>query len=432
MPSTPSRRDFLRLLCGAAAAGAVTGLAGCAGRGAAAGELQPDDSPVPVRGPLRVGSWGAAPVPPTRAGMSATGFTDRTVRMVVRPSVGGTRPRITVSNVFGTRPLRVAAAAVAVRLRGPEAIPGTGAPVRFRGRTATVVPVGGERSSDEIPLPRPVRPGEDLLVSLYLAGPTGPVTWHPESQDATWLSERGDHTRDPRPRVFPARTGGWYCLTGVDVYSPAATGTVVAFGDSLTDGVTQHGVVPRWTDTLAQRIAAQRPGSPLGVVNVGIRGNRLLTDTDDGEGTAGVSRFHRDVLGRPAVTDVFLLEGINDIGHRYGRDGSPITARMLIEGYLRLIAAARARGIAVHGGTLLPFAGASYYTDAGEQVRQQVNHWIRTSGAYDSVVDFERVVRDPFAPERIAPAYDRGDHLHPDDRGFAAMGEAVDLRTLRG
>uniref|UniRef100_UPI000B03F5ED GDSL-type esterase/lipase family protein n=1 Tax=Peterkaempfera griseoplana TaxID=66896 RepID=UPI000B03F5ED len=205
-------------------------------------------------------------------------------------------------------------------------------------------------------------------------------------------------------------------------------------GDSITDGSEPvvNKVGGRWPDTLAARIAKARPDRPLGVVDLGIAGNKLLNDEKENSGRSGLSRFRSDVLSQPGLTDVILLEGINDIGSLRGAGGRALTSEELIAGYRTLIAQARAAGAAVHGGTLTPFQGAHYYRNEGEQIRREVNQWIRTGGAFDSVIDFEHAVRDPRYPGRYRPSYDLGDHLHPSRAGYAAMGAAVDLSALRG
>ncbi|MCD0483162.1 SGNH/GDSL hydrolase family protein [Streptacidiphilus sp. ASG 303] len=437
MPAPLPRRQALKLAAGAVALGSATALGrfaatGSDGVGGVAAVGLRSASQGAVTGPLRVGAWAAAPVE-GRTGLPGHGFARATLRMVVRASVGGVRPRIRLSNRYGRAPLLVGSATLGVQLQDAATVPGSLARVLFGGRPQAVVPPGGELLSDPVALRRPVAARDALLVSLHLPGPTGPAAWHPRSQDATYLAA-GDRTTDGRGRHFAHRVNGWYYLTGVDVLSSTATGTVVCFGDSITDGAAPvvGRVGGRWPDVLAARIAETRPDRPLGVVDLGIAGNKVLTDERNDAGPSGLGRFRADALTQPGLTDVFLLEGINDIGSRRGAGGAPLTAAELVAAYRTLIGQARAAGAAVHGCTLMPFQGAAYYSDFGDAVRQEVNRWIRTGGAFDSVVDLERTVRDPQYPGRYNAAYDLGDHLHPNDAGYTAMGAAVDLSALRG
>jgi lysophospholipase L1-like esterase len=354
--------------------------------------------------------------------------------MVVRASVGGVRPRIRLSNLFGRTPLVIESASVALRDQEAAAVPRSLAQVLFGGSRRAVVPPGAELVSDPVAAVPPIAARDALLVSLYLPGPTGPTTWHARSQDASYLAMGGDHTLDGGGQAFSARENGWFYLCGVDVLSQTAAGTVVCFGDSITDGASPSltATVGRWPDALAGRITAAWPDRPLGVVDLGIAGNKVLSEDNGAVGPSALDRFRRDVLSQPSLTDVILLEGINDIGFRTGQNGLPLTAAELVRGYRVLIAQARAAGAAVHGGTLTPYQGAGYYSDSGEQIRQQVNRWIRTGGAFDSVIDFDRAVRDPGVPARYDAKYDLGDHLHPSDAGYQVMGAAVDLTALHG
>ncbi|WP_055591082.1 GDSL-type esterase/lipase family protein, partial [Streptacidiphilus griseoplanus] len=390
MPASLPRRHALRLFGGAAA----LGMTSVVGRNAAHADGSPArTAPVTglrssvqgvVTGPLRVGAWAAAPVP-AESGRPLLGFVDTTLRLVVRASVGGTSPRIRLSNRFGTSPLVVESVSIGVRQHGAQAVPGSLARVRFGGSARAVVPPGGDLLSDPVATPRPIAARDVLLVSLYLPGPTGAATWHPRSQDATW-SASGDCTRLASGRRFSVRENGWYYLSGLDLVSGSATGTVVCFGDSITDGpaTAARRTTVRWPDLLAERIAVERPRAPYGVVDLGIAGNRLLQSSPRG-GVAALDRFDQDALGQPGATDLILLEGINDIGFGKDADGLPITAEQLITAQRTLIGRARRSGLRVHGCTLLPFEGAKFFTPTGEQVRQQFNAWVRNGGAFDSV-----------------------------------------------
>jgi lysophospholipase L1-like esterase len=259
---------------------------------------------------------------------------------------------------------------------------------------------------------------------------TAPVAPAPTPYVAT-----GARAADAAAAPFVTRTRSWYFLDGVDVLAPTRdAGTVVALGDSITDGVTAPiNANARWPDDLARRLAARR-GPTLSVVDEGIGGNRVLNDSLCC-GVDAVVRFQHDVLAQAGVRDVILLEGINDIGFSQSRDPltSPhtnVSALQIVDGYAEIIALAHAAGVKVFGATLTPFAGARYWTPAGEAKREAVNRWIETSGAFDGVIDFAAAVADPADPEQLAPAFDSGDHLHPNAAGFRAMAQAVNLAQL--
>ncbi|MFE0425800.1 SGNH/GDSL hydrolase family protein [Streptomyces sp. NPDC058953] len=379
------------------------------------------------------GAWGAAhqapvSIPGWSPNWSVGGFTDESVRQVVRVASAGERLRIRVSNQYGTRPLRVVAATVGRTGEGAAVRPGSVRTVRFGGDREVVVPPGKERASDAVGLP--VRPLERLTVTLHFGGSTGPVGFHSEGLTTTYRAA-GDLTRDTSGAPFAGETTySYYAFSGVDVAGAASRGAVVAFGDSITDG---YGSTPdadnRFPDQLAERLTAAR--TRLSVVNSGISGNHLLTDSPC-SGVKGTDRFRHDVLDRPGVRTAVVMLGINDIGSGgqpdFGCGAAPtVTARQLIEGHKDLIRQARARGVEIVGTTLLPFKGAGfgYYTEPKERVRQELNHWIRTSGAYDAVADADLALRDPADPARLLPAYDSGDHLHPGDTGMDALARVV-------
>ncbi|MCW6010799.1 SGNH/GDSL hydrolase family protein [Micromonospora sp. CPCC 205371] len=356
------------------------------------------------------------------------GFDDQSVRQPIRVSRGGAAVRIRVSNVHGDEPLRLTGASIGRAGEGAAVRPGSLRPVTFDGRRSTVVPAGRELPSDPVALP--VTPLERLAVTLYFARPTGPSTFHLMSMATSYRAD-GDHRFDRSGAAFTETSQSWYYLSGVDVVGTAPhrdRGTVVAFGDSITDGAfSTPDADNRYPDELAERLVAA--GRRLAVVNAGIGGNRVLADAD-GFGERATARFQRDALDQPGVRSVIVLEGINDIGML---GGQPITTAQLIDGHRALIRAAHERGVRVIGATILPFKGTvypGYFTEDGERIRDEVNHWIRTSGEYDAVVDLDRALADPDDPDFLRAEYDGGDGLHPNDAGMRAMAEAAALDIL--
>lgn len=348
---------------------------------------------------------------------------NQTLRQIVRVSLGGSRVRIVLSNAFGTAPIQIGAAHVALREKDAAVIASSTKPLTFGGTSSAAVLAGATLVSDPIDLTVP--PVSDLAVDLFLPGDLGigpsPVTTHNGAGQTNYLSEPGNHSGAAAIPVART-TNAWFLIARVEVVAPPTTATIVAFGDSITDGAASTpDTNSRWPDVLARRLTA-RKGNGVAVVNAGISGNRVL---GDGAGVSALARFDRDVLMQTGVTHVIVLEGINDIG--IARANPSPSAADLIAGHKQLIERARARGLRVYGATLTPFEGAPYYTPEGEAKRQALNEWIRTSKAYDGVIDFDRVTRDPAAPTKFLPAYDSGDHLHPGDAGYKAMGEAIDL-----
>jgi lysophospholipase L1-like esterase len=372
---------------------------------------------------VRVSAWSPSM---TTGGPS---FDNQTIRMVVHTSIAGSGARITLSNRFSDSPLTVASVDVAEQDTGGAAVPGTSRTVTFDQADSVTIPAGEQLVSDVIPIE--VQAEESLLVSLYLPTSTGTSTWHSDAFDTTYIAS-GNHTDDESAMGFATTTTSWYYLAGLDVMSRTARGTVVAFGDSITDGYASSlGTYHRWPDHLARRLDAEPGPQRLSVVDAGIGGNRVLTDVPNPwQGVSALKRFRHDALGQPGVTDVILLEGINDIGNNAGPNNGPLTAQDLINGYLSLINEAHVAGVNIIGATLLPDKGNGYYTSAGEFIRQDVNHWIRTSGAFDGVIDFDRAMRSPYDAAALWPAYDSGDHIHPNDAGMEAMANAIDLTLL--
>ena len=359
-------------------------------------------------------------------------FKNQTVRQFVHVSLGGPRVRLVLTNAFGTRPLAIGAAHVALRDKGSAIAAGTGRPVTFGGGSATAtIPPGAVLLSDPVALAVPAF--ADLAIDLFLPGDTAtggsPLSVHGGSRQVNYASSTGNHVG---ALELPGATQApsWFFLGRVEVASPDPAAAFVAFGDSITDG---YNSTPdtnnRWPDHLARRLAAA--GKPMGVLNLGIDGNRILAD---GAGVSALARFDRDVIAQPGVTHVFVLEGINDLGlPGLFKDGPRPTSAELIAGHRQLIARARAKGLKIFASTLLPYEGTTipgYFTPEGEEIRQAFNQWMRTSKEYDGIVDFDAVMRDPEHPARMLPKYDSGDHLHPSDAGYKAMADAFDLALL--
>ena len=369
------------------------------------------------------GAWTAAPAVPGSAAP------DRTLRLVVNPSRGGRQARIRISNRFGSGPLVVRRATIARRRVGASVGPGSLRAVRFAGRRRALVPKGGELVSDPVRLH--FAAFQDLAVSLYIRHPAGPATLHPVATELSTYAATGNHTADAGAGAFGPAAPNWSYLAGVDVRAPRRVRTIVALGDSITDGYQSqvgrppHAKDTRWPDVLARRLA--RRHRPYTVVNQGISGNRLRFDgLTSIYGPSALARLDPDVLGVPGVTDVILLEGINDIGQP-----PTATAAHVIGAQKQVITRLHDAGLRVFVGTLTPSGGngAPTYGDRRADARRRaVNHWIRHSRLPDGVIDFAAAVRDPDRPSRLAPADDSGDHLHPNARGYRRMGDAVPLR----
>ncbi len=380
-----------------------------------------------------VSAWASSQFRPTGDAELPSGtLRDQTLRQIVRPSVDGNRIRVRFSNVAGTRPLRISGASIArAQSSGSPTIDAaTSMPLRFDGRAAVIIPAGADYLSD--PVDMPAKALETIAISLHYDGEPE-QTSHPGSRATSWHMP-GDHLSDAT-MAGAAHFDHWFNLAALEVEPCAPSRLIVALGDSITDGKgsTTNGN-DRWTDVLAKRLQAdpQRPG--IAIVNQGIGGNRLL---NDGLGPNALARLDRDVLAQPGVTHLIVLEGINDLGTLTLE--APVSqaehdahVARIIGAYRQIIARARAKGIKVIGGTIMPFVGNGYYhaNRDNEADRQAVNAWIRTPGHFDAVVDFDRVMRDPVKPERLLPAYDDGDALHPSPAGYRAMGDAIPLNLF--
>lgn len=346
-------------------------------------------------------------------------YANATIRQVVHTSIGGDRVRIHISNEYGDRPLLIGSAHIALHAEAGSTRPGSDHVLTFGGRTSAVVRAGAALVSDGIAFDIPAT--GDLVVSLYLPDSSRTSTRHPLAVATTYIAFGGDQTTATSFRADTTMRS-WLFLSGVDVENSRATGTIVTIGNSITDG---YAATPdsnrRWPDVLARRLLASSE-PPKAVVNAGISGNRVLTF---GAGPSLVSRFDRDVLMQPGVSHVIILEGINDLSRS---NVDTVSAEDIIAGLREMVQRAHERGIVVYGATLTPYSRAR---PENEPKRQAINQWIRTSGVYDGVIDFDAVVRDPSQPSRMLPAYDSGDQLHPSDAGYAAMGNAIDLALFR-
>ncbi len=402
-----------------------------------------------------VGTWATGPVslpvpdrsaaqddPPPR-------INNQTVRQVVHTSIGGSRVRVLFTNQYGTQPLEVGAAHIALRESAGAIVASSGHELMFDGEKSVTIERGSTIVSDPVDLAVP--PLGDLAVDLYLPGDTwattSPATIHRRGLSTTYFSSSGDHTGVTE---LPVESTGqsWLFLSRVEVSTDTASGAGVTIGDSNTDGSSSSpSKNSRWPDFLSIRLVDTLGEAAPAVLNVAIAGNRVLShnggmaaiqrrgrppDPDEARpdpnaffGPSALSRFDRDVLLQPGVSHVIVLESINDVGFAFDNEWPSVED--LIAGHTALIQRAHARGLRIHGGTLMPFEGAVTFSETGEAKRQAFNEWIRTRSAYDAVIDFDAAIRDPDHPTRILPAYDPGDSIHCNDAGYRAMADAIDL-----
>ena len=375
-----------------------------------------------------ISTWGASPQIPN-APLAISG---QTLRQVAHVSLGGGTIRVRLSNAFGGADLPIGEAHVALSAGGSSTVPGTDHRLTFGGSPTTTIPAAALVVSDPVPLAVPAI--GNVTVSLFFPGAVSATTEHSLGVQTTWLSPPGDYAGDTAFPAASTTTTSWYFLTGIEVVSRAPkAAAIVTLGDSITDGYASTvSANHRWPNFLAARLQAWAPTKDVAVVDEGISGNRVLHDFI---GPNALSRLDRDVLVQSGVSWVTVLEGINDIGlpGAFGMPGQDVSADQIIEGHRQLVARAHALGLRVFGCTLTPFEGTvfpGYYSPQGEVKREAVNAWIRASGTYDAVIDFDAAVRDPSHPTRILPAYDSGDHLHPNDAGYQAMADAIPLNRL--
>jgi lysophospholipase L1-like esterase len=390
--------------------------------------------------PAQVGwsaSWSASPQPVWEAGFALptnipASLSNQTVRQVARLSLGGKRARVVLSNEYGTTPLIVGAAHIALAGDGSATVAGSDRALTFGGRETVAIAPGAPAVSDPVDLQ--LAPLAQVAVSIFLPHTTPLATFHWDGKQTAYIAP-DNLAAAPLIRTGETVEARLFLSTILVDAAPAAR-VVAAFGDSITDGAgSTVNRNQRWPDLLAQRLATQN----VAVINAGISGARVLSDK---MGVNALARFERDVLDQPGVGTVILLMGINDIawpGSSFAPQEPALAEERLIAGYRQLIARARLRHVRIVGATLTPFEGAlqdsdlkSYYSPSKEKTRQAVNRWIRGSGEFDAVIDFDALVRDPRHPRRFLPAFDSGDHLHPGDRGYRAMAEAIDLAQLLG
>jgi len=359
-----------------------------------------------------------------------TTLANQTVRMIVRTSIGGHRARLKLSNAFGSTPVVVGAAHLARRGTSAGIVPGTDRALALAGKASFTMMPGVVVVSDPVDIDVPA--GNDLAVSLYLPNDTGSPTTHATALHTTYVSTEGDFTGQPE---FPlaGTTQQYYWISSVEVVAPTDAAAIVAFGDSITDGArSTPDTNNSWPTLLAARLAANKATANIAVINEGIGGNRLFTDAAGLAGVGALARLDRDVFSHPGVKWLMILEGINDIGTLgSSTTTTPIAKDDLIWVLQQVIDRAHAHRIRVIGCTLTPYEGAGYARENGEAIRSAVNDWIRKSGAFDDVVDFEAATREPNNPKRFKTEFDPGDHLHPNDAGYKAMADAVDLSIFK-
>ena len=373
--------------------------------------------------PQWVGTWATAPML-ADGGFNVRPLTGVTLREIVHISAGGAEIRVRFTNAYGTDPLIVSDAHVALSAGNAAIQPGSDHAITFGGATTVNIPPGAELFSD--PIAFAVQPLSDLVISFYLPSQVMRAETYHSFGDQDNFIANGDVSNAP-DLPDATKISSWFFLDGIDVQAVDGSQAIVALGDSITDGaLSTHNANLRWPDILAARLNADPNLKNVSVLNEGIGGNRVLNEV---VGPSALSRVDRDVLSQSGVRSVIVLESINDIG-RLAHLATPyddITAAQLEMALKQIADDAHEHGIKAIGATLTPYGGAGYYSDKGEQIREAVNDWIRSSGVFDGVVDFDKVTQDPANPTHFNPAYDSGDHLHPKDAGYKAMADSIDL-----
>jgi lysophospholipase L1-like esterase len=377
------------------------------------------------------GSWATSQqIPEPANALAPDDLRDATLRQIVHLSLGGSTLRVHLSNAFGTEPLRFTSVHIAQPLSPATARidPATDHALTFSGHPEVIIPAGAEYISD--PIDYTVAPLSSLAITFHLDQPPAEQTGHPGSRATSYLVHGDQVSTADLPDA--KKIDHWYQLAEVDVAAPPGGAAIVTLGDSITDGhaATTNGN-DRWPDVLAERLQASAKTRTLGVLNQGIGGNHLLTD---GLGPNALARFDRDVLAPSGAKYVILLEGVNDLGGlariaEVSQQEHDTLVHRILDAYRQIVLRAHDREIKVIGATILPYTGSDYYHPGplSEADRQAINQWIRTPGNFDAVIDFDKVTRDPAHPDRLLPAYDSGDHLHPSPAGYRAMGEAIPL-----
>jgi lysophospholipase L1-like esterase len=370
-----------------------------------------------------VGTWTTAPAPAEGAA-----FSNQTLRMNARASIGGDRLRVRLSNAHGGGKLAIGEVHVGLRDAGPGVLPGSDRSLTFGGAQTATIAAGALIVSDPVEFDLPAL--ADIAVSIYLPGdvPANFGVTGRYARQTNYISPPGNFANSANMPVGRI-TDDWFFLSGIDVLAPSAAGGVVALGDSLTDAnISTPDAYCRWPDQLARRLHARRGERPMGVMNQGLGGNRILHDI---RGDSGLRRFDRDVIAQPGVTHVIVVLGTNDLRNRWAKPEEEVDAEQMIAGLRQLALRAHTSGIKIFGGTLPPFENETFlpgaWTPERDRTRLAVNEWIREGGSFDAVIDFERALRDPEHPTRMLPIYDCGDHLHPSDLGYNRMGDAIDL-----
>ena len=376
--------------------------------------------------PRWIGTWSTSPML-ADGGFRVHAFNAVTLREITHISIGGKELRIRFTNEFGLDPLFLTDIHVAISDGGTSIRSGTDHQVTFGVSDTVKIPAGSVLVSDPVPLD--VAPHSDLAISFYIPAQIMRAETFHDFADQDNFVAAGD-VAGAASLTQAATLSSWYFVDGIEVPAIGGGRAIVTLGDSITDGAhSTRNANRRWPDVLANRLLADESLGQIGVLNEGIGGNRVV---NDGYGPSALARLDRDVLSQDGVRYVIVLESINDIG-RLARLQSPddeITAQQLEQGLSRIADAAHQHGIKAIGATLTPYGGASYFSDKGEQIRKEVNDWIRASGTFDGVIDFAKITADPQNPAQFNPSYDSGDHLHPGDAGYKAMGEGIDLRLF--
>jgi lysophospholipase L1-like esterase len=398
-----------------------------------------------------VSAWSTAVMTPLvipgRAATAPQSYENQTIRMVIRPSIGGDRLRVRFSNEFGTAPLVIGSAHIALVKQNGTIVAGSDRPLKFGGQASINISAGAPMLSDPVDLQVPAF--TELAVSIYLPKASAPTTLHQLAQHETYISGPGDFTgAEVIPDAKTARS--WFWLGGLEIWAGNKTSAIVALGDSITDGVgAKQGEYADWPDQLAMKLAEGKSSSSFSVTNMGIGANRIL---NEGAGASAIARFDRDVLAQAGVKDLIILEGINDIvrsrrmtpppapaagnapapaANAFQMPTDPVTAQDLINGLQQMIDRAHEHGIRVFGATIMPYGATRMINDEGEAMRTAVNQWIRTSGAFDGVFDFDAAIRDPKEPIKEQDDLQSGDHVHPNAAGYKVLVGSMDISKLR-